>query len=159
MAHHLRMKELDDTDSRLLTALQMNAQLSASELSESLNLSASQISRRKQRLEEDGYITATVCKVDAAKLGLSVQAFVQVQTDAHTAQTHAAFLRLVKTQAEITGAWTMTGDADYLLRVYCADLPALNRFTQDVLLPHPSIGRVQSQIVMEELKDASALPV
>ena len=46
-----------------------------------------------------------------------------------------------------------------MLRVVCADLAALNRLVQDVLLPHPSIGRVQSQIVMEELKDAIALPL
>lgn len=153
------MNELDDTDSRLLTLLQTNAQMTATEMSEILNLSASQISRRRARLEADGYIAATICKLDAAKLGLAVQAFIQVQTEAHTAETHAAFMRLIKTQNEITGAWTMTGDADYLLRVYCADLPALNNFTQTVLLPHPSIGRVHSQIVMEELKDASALPL
>lgn len=153
------MKLLDQTDEHLLALLQADAQTSAAKLSQTLNLSASQISRRRQRLEEDGYITGTVCKVDAVKIGLTVQAFIQVQTDAHTKETHASFLRLIKTRREITGAWTMTGDADYLLRVYCADLPALNRFTQDVLLPHPSIGRVHSQIVMEDLKDASALPV
>ncbi|MBB5721405.1 DNA-binding Lrp family transcriptional regulator [Loktanella ponticola] len=153
------MKHLDDTDERLLALLQTDAQMSAAAMSKILNLSASQISRRRQRLEDDGYITATVCKLDAAKLGLSVQAFIQVQTDAHTKETHSTFLRLVKTRREITGAWTMTGDADYLLRIYCADLTALNRFTQDVLLPHPSIGRVHSQIVMEQLKDAEALPV
>ena len=153
------MNTLDHTDSRLLTLLQSNAQMTATEMSESLNLSPSQISRRKARLEAEGYITATVSKVDAAKLGLAVQAFIQVQTDAHTGETHSAFMRLVKTHREITGAWTMTGDADYLLRVYCADLPALNRFTQDVLLPHPSIGRVHSQIVMDELKDAGPLPI
>lgn len=153
------MKHLDDTDERLLALLQTDAHMSAAAMSKTLNLSASQISRRRQRLEDDGYITATVCKLDAAKLGLSVQAFIQVQTDAHTKETHSTFLRLVKTRREITGAWTMTGDADYLLRIYCADLTALNRFTQDVLLPHPSIGRVRSQIVMEQLKDAEALPV
>lgn len=152
------MKPLDHTDERLLALLQSNAQVSATDLSQTLNLSASQISRRRQRLEEDGYITGTVCKVDPAMIGLNVQAFIQVQTDTHTKETHSSFQRLVKTQREITGAWTMTGDADYLLRVYCADLPALNRFTQDILLPHPSIGRVHSQIVMEALKDTGALP-
>lgn len=153
------MKLLDSLDARLLTLLQRDAQTTAQELSETLNLSPSQISRRRQQLEKDGFIQKTIAKLDAAKLGLSVQAFVQVQTAAHTAETHTQFLNLIKTHPEITGAWTMTGDADYLLRIYCADLPALNRFTQDVILPHPSIGRVHSQIVMEELKDTGALPL
>ena len=52
----------------------------------------------------------------------------------------------------------MTGDADYLLRVYCEDLPQLNRLIQDVLLPHPAIARVHSQIVMDQLKHDAPLP-
>ena len=155
----LRMDDLDRTDLRLLHALQRNAQSTAAELSDLLNLSASQIGRRRQRLEAEGYITGVTARVDAKKLGLSVQAFIQVQTGAHAAETHGAFRKLVDRQPEIIAAWTMTGEADYMLRVVCADLAALNRLVQDVLLPHPSIGRVQSQIVMEELKDAIALPL
>lgn len=153
------MNTLDHTDIRLLELLQNSAQRSAQDLSEILNLSASQISRRRQRLEAEGYITGTTCTVSATKLGLSVQAFIQVQTGAHDTATHASFDKLIKSQKEITAAWTMTGDADYLLRVFCTDLRGLNRLIQDVLLPHPSIARVHSQIVMEQLKSDAALPV
>ena len=52
----------------------------------------------------------------------------------------------------------MTGDADYLLRVYCADLPDLNRLLHEVLLPHEAVARVHSQIVMDQLKQDSPLP-
>jgi len=157
--HTLRMNDLDRTDLRLLHALQRNAQATAADLSERLNLSASQIGRRRQRLETEGFITGVTARVDAKKLGFSVQAFVQVQTATHATETHGAFRKLVDRQPEITAAWTMTGEADYMLRVVCADLAALNRLIQDVLLPHPSVGRVQSQIVMEELKDATVLPL
>jgi len=156
---YLRMNDLDRTDLRLLYALQENAQSTAAELAELLHLSASQIGRRRQRLEAEGYITGTTTRVDGRKLGLSVQAFVQVQTGSHKVETHSAFLKLVNYQPEIMAAWTMTGEADYMLRVICADLAALNRLIQDVLLPHPSVGRVQSQIVMEELKDSMVLPL
>ena len=40
-----------------------------------------------------------------------------------------------------------------MLRVFCADLTALNELVQRTLLPHPAVARVQSQIVMERLKD------
>ena len=153
------MTELDYIDTRLLEMLQSNAQTSAQRLSEVLNLSPSQIGRRRQRLEQDGYITGTSCKVSAEKLGLSVQAFIEIQTGAQTAETHSAINRLIQSEREITAAWTMTGDADYLLRVFCTDLSALNRLIQNVLLPHPSIGHVHSQIVMDQLKADAALPV
>jgi len=88
-----------------------------------------------------------------------VQAFIQVHLDRHGPDTAKAFARLATTQTAITAAWTMTGDADYLLRVYATDLADLNRLIHDVLLPHPSVARVHSQIVMDQLKQDSPLPL
>jgi DNA-binding Lrp family transcriptional regulator len=150
---------LDTNDKRLLAALQANAQLTAQELGEILNLSPSQAGRRRQRLEENGLIRAYVARVDPRKAGLTIQAFVQVQMDRHTADAANSFARLVSQQPEMVSAWTMTGEADYLLRVYCSDLPALNRLIHEVLLAHPSVARVQSQIVMNQFKQDAALPV
>lgn len=150
---------LDATDSRLLAALQDNAQLTAQELGERLNLSASQAGRRRQRLEAEGYIRGYRAEVNPEKVGLNVQAFIQIVMATHTEQNARDFVRLTRTQPEIVGAWTLTGEADYLLRVYCADLSALNRLVQQVLLPHPAVSRVQSQIVMERVKPDAPLPV
>lgn len=150
---------LDPIDTKLLSALQKNAHLTAQELGELLNLSPSQAGRRRQRLEAEGYIQAYVARLDATRLGLAVQGFVQVHLGSHGPEQSASFARLVRTRAEITSAWTMTGDADYLLRVYCADLAGLNRLLHDVLLPHPAVARVQSQIVMDQLKTDGPLPM
>lgn len=150
---------IDETDKRLVAALQANAQLTSQELGEVLNLSPSQAGRRRQRLEDQGLIRAYVARIDAPKAGLTVQAFVQVQMDRHTADAARSFSALAQRQPEIVSAWTMTGEADYLLRVYCADLPALNRLIHEVLLGHPSVARVQSQIVMDQFKQDAALPV
>ena len=152
------MTKLDTIDLRIVDVLQHNATMTAQELSEVLNLSASQAGRRRQRLEQEGYIKNYVARPDPAKLGLTVQAFVQVQTATHDPKTHQAFLRLTQLQPEIIGAWTLTGEADYMLRIMCADLQALNRLVQDILLPHPAVGRVQSQIVMDQIKADAPLP-
>ena len=61
---------LDSIDRRLLGLLQQNAHLTANELGEALNLSASQAGRRRQRLEAEGYIRAYAAKLDAARLVL-----------------------------------------------------------------------------------------
>ena len=149
---------LDDTDTRLLAALQGNAHLTAQELGELLNLSPSQAGRRRQRLEADGIIQGYSARLDPLRLGLSVQGFVQVQLGTHGPEQSASFARLIRSRAEITRAWTMTGEADYLLRVYCSDLPALNALIHEVILPHPAVARVQSQIVMDQLKRDAPLP-
>lgn len=149
---------LDRTDSRLLAALQENATLTAQELGERLNLSPSQAGRRRQRLEAAGYVRGYTARLDPARLGLSVQAFVQVQMATHAPDAAKSFARLLEARPEVISAWTLTGEADYLLRVFCPDLPALNRLIHDVLLPHPAVARVQSQIVMDQMKADAPLP-
>ncbi|MGD1883463.1 MAG: Lrp/AsnC family transcriptional regulator [Paracoccaceae bacterium] len=149
---------LDAIDTRLLAALQKNAHLTAQDLSGILNLSASQVGRRRQRLEAEGYIEGYIARLDPARLGLLVQGFVQVHLATHGPEQSRSFARLVRNRPEITSVWTMTGDADYLLRVYCADLPSLNTLIHEVLLAHPAVARVQSQIVMDQLKRDGPLP-
>lgn len=149
---------LDKTDSRLLDVLQKDAHLTAQELGERLHLSASQAGRRRARLEARGYITGYGARLDPAQVGLHVQSFIQVQMASHNPEAGKAFARLISTRREVISAWTMTGEADCLLRVYCRDLPALNSLIHEVLLAHPSVARVHSQIVMDQMKPDAPLP-
>ncbi|WP_415234353.1 Lrp/AsnC family transcriptional regulator [Pseudorhodobacter sp.] len=149
---------LDDLDSRLLSEVQRNAMLTAQELGERLNLSASQAGRRRQRLEAEGYITGYTARLNPDLVGLTVQAFVQIQVASHAPDGVRSFANLISQRPEIISAWTLTGEADYLLRVWCADLAGLNSLIHDVLLPHPAVSRAQSQIVMDQFKPDTALP-
>ncbi len=153
------MANLDRTDIALLALLQKDAQMTSEKLGERLNLSASQIGRRRQRLEAEGYIESYRARLDAHRLGLSVQAFVSVQMATHAPDKVATFTRILETNRQVVSVWTLTGEADYLLRVYCADLAALNELIHGQLLPHPAVARVQSQIVMNQLKADAPLPV
>lgn len=150
---------MDSVDRRLLAELQRRAEMTAQDLGEVLNLSPSQAARRRARLEAEGVIAGYGARLDPCRLGLSVQAFVQVQMAAHNADNAASFVRLVNTLPEVVGCWTLTGEADYLLRVWVRDLPALNDVIHHRLLPHPAVARVQSQIVMNQPKADSGLPV
>ncbi|PWJ18224.1 DNA-binding transcriptional regulator, Lrp family [Jannaschia seohaensis] len=157
---NIRMESrMDDLDRALLRALQRDATLTAEALGRLLNLSPSQAGRRRARLEQAGLIRATVARLDPGKLGLTVQAFVQVQMATHTPDRARAFLRLLEAEPRVASVWTMTGEADYLLRVWCADLAALNDLLHRVLLPHESVARVQSQIVLDQPKRDAPLPV
>lgn len=150
---------LDQIDRRLLIALQGNAQLTAQELGEILHMSSSQAGRRRQRLEAAGYITGYRAQLSPAKLGLHVEAFIQVITATHDPKITSSFMAHLDTLPEVTNVWTLTGEADYLLRVFCTDLNALNALVHKSLLPHKAVARVQSQIVMDKLKADAPLPV
>lgn len=153
------MARLDHIDLRLLTLLQNDANLTSERLGEKLGLSASQVGRRRHRLEAEGIIEGYRARLSAGRLGLSVQAFVTVQMATHAPELVQTLTRVLKLRPEITSAWTLTGEADYLLRVYCEDLAALNVLIHQVLLPHPAVARVQSQIVMDQIKADGPLPI
>ncbi|HRK42655.1 MAG TPA: Lrp/AsnC family transcriptional regulator [Gemmobacter sp.] len=150
---------MDSLDTRLLAEVQRRADITAQELGVVLNLSPSQAARRRARLEAEGVIAGYRARLEPRKLGLTVQAFVQVQMAAHNADNAASFVRLVQSLPEVVGCWTLTGEADYLLRVWVSDLPGLNGLIHHRLLPHPAVARVQSQIVMDQPKADSGLPL
>ncbi|MBM7066602.1 Lrp/AsnC family transcriptional regulator [Actibacterium sp. 188UL27-1] len=149
---------LDETDCRLLDALQTDAHLTAEKLGQLLNLSPSQAGRRRQRLEAEGYINGYAARLNPRAVGLSVQAFIHVHMASHAPDAAKSFARMIAARREVISAWTLTGEADYLLRIFCEDLTNLNDLIHTVLLPHPSVARVQSQIVMDQLKADAPLP-
>ena len=73
--------ELDSYDWKLLKALQTNARLSNVALSEQVNLSPSQCSRRLQRLEQSHLIEAYSTRLNSTELGYQVTAFVSITLD------------------------------------------------------------------------------
>ncbi len=152
------MTPLDGFDLALLAALQEDGRLTNQELAERVNLSASQCSRRRLRLEQEGVVRGYRAVLSARALHLTIVAFVQVTLAAHSKENAENFKQLVRQRPEILDGYTLTGEADYLLRVVTADLEALSDFVNEVLLPHPAVARVQSRIVLDRLKEAGPLP-
>lgn len=153
------MTALDAFDRKLLDALQRDCSRTNAELGETVGLSASQISRRRERLEQEGVIRAWRADLEASRLGLDVIAFVRVTLAAHSGDNARRFRDLVRITPEILEAHAVTGGTDYLLKIVVADLKALSKLVGETLLPHKSVARVQSEIVLESLKDERVLPI
>ncbi len=150
---------LTRTDQLILSTLQNNAELTAHQLGQTLDLSPSQAHRRRQRLESEGYISEITAKLDPVRVGLVIQAFLFVTVDLNGSKSSEPLVRLIHSLPQIVGAWNLTGDAGYLLRVFCRELSDLQHLVHDVLLCHESVARVQSHIVMDQSKQDSPLPV
>lgn len=150
---------LDGFDVKLLAALQGNAALTNADLGAVIGLSASQVSRRRTRLEEAGVIRGYRAALDPEALGLTVTAYVGVTLGAHSKENAARFRKMVKAMAEVQEAYTLTGDVDYMLKIVVADLKALSRIINDELLPQEAVHNVRSSIAMDTLKDDNLLPL
>ncbi len=153
------MIDIDPFDLTLLASLQEDGRLTNQQLAERVNLSASQCSRRRLRLETAGVIRGYRAVLSARALDLEIAAFVQITLATHTQENAESFQALIRNSPEILDAYTLTGEADYLLRVVTRNLDALSRLVNDRLLPHPSVARVQSRIVLERLKENGPLPL
>ncbi|MCH4554382.1 winged helix-turn-helix transcriptional regulator, partial [Aestuariibaculum sp. L182] len=77
------MEQLDAFDRKILSSLQEDGRLTNNELSERINLSASQCSRRRSRLEEEGFIRGYRAEIDREKLGLGIVNIISVTLATH----------------------------------------------------------------------------
>ncbi len=150
---------MDDVDRRLLIAIQADGGRTNQQLAEEVGLSASQISRRRQQLEADGLIEGYTARLSPARLGFGVRAFVHVTLSPHSPDNARRFADLVRRTPEVQEAHALTGPSDYLLKVTVRGLSDLTALINEVLLPHESVERVRSEIMLETLKETTALPL
>lgn len=151
--------QVDDFDRKLLRLLQRDARLTNNELAAEINLSASQCSRRRMRLEEAGIIRGYRAELDREKLDLGIVNIITVTLATHNRDNAQRFARLIKSLPEVLEAYSLTGEMDYIIKVVTPDLRSLSAFVSDVLLPHESVQHVKTAIVLDTLKEGAALPI
>jgi DNA-binding Lrp family transcriptional regulator len=77
----------------------------------------------------------------------------------HSPDNAKRFRALVNRVDDIQEAYSLTGDADYLLKAVLRDLKSLSDIVNNVLMPHQSVAHVRSSIVLDRLKESSKLPL
>lgn len=150
---------LDAIDRKILGILQDNARIANNELADAVGLSPSPCLRRVRVLEERGIIRKYVTLVDPGLIGLPVSVFVNVSLERQIEQALNRFEAAIRTRPEVMECYLMTGDADYLLRVVCADLAAYERFLLDHLTQVPGVASIRSSFALKQVKYSTALPL
>lgn len=153
------MIDVDGFDLKMLAALQDDGRLTNQQLADAVGLSASQCSRRRTRLEEDGIVAGYHADLAAERLGFNVVAFVHITLATHSPDNAKHFRDLVQRVDDVQEAYSLTGDADYLLKIILRDLKSLSDIVNNVLMPHPSVAHVRSSIVLDRLKATTKLPL
>jgi len=150
---------LDRHDIRLLAALQTNTHSTHQALGEAIHLSASQVSRRIQRLETAGFINAHVALLDPTRLGLGVRAISYVTLTRHGGDEGDSFERDILGIPEVVECFAVTGESDYILKIFAADLPALSESVLKRLTRLKGVASIRSNIVLQCIKSTTELPL
>ncbi len=152
------MISVDAFDLKILSALQDDGRLTNQQLADLVGLSASQCSRHRMRLEEEG-ISGYHADLASEALSFGVIAFIHITLATHSPDNAKRFRALVNRVDDIQEAYSLTGDADYLLKAVLRDLKSLSDIVNNVLMPHQSVAHVRSSIVLDRLKESSKLPL
>jgi Lrp/AsnC family transcriptional regulator, leucine-responsive regulatory protein len=123
--------ELDETDRRLIEALDRNARTSTADLARLVGLSPQSTADRVRRLEDLRVIAGFTVKLDPAALGLGIAAYIRVRPAMGELPRVAKLLAEIP---EIVECDRVTGDDCFIAKVFVARVEDLERVI-DRLLP------------------------
>ncbi|MCM2560978.1 Lrp/AsnC family transcriptional regulator [Lutimaribacter sp. EGI FJ00015] len=149
---------LDDTDKKILRALQQDAGQSLDEIARQVGSSKTPVWNRIRKMREAGIMGPQTVVLDPEKLGFDACFFVLIRTAEHDAAWQADFLRALQNRPEVLEAHRLAGDIDYILKVRVANARAYDAFYQ-ALISEVKVHNVTALLSMEEIKSTTILPV
>ena len=150
---------LDTVDAKILDLIQHDAGLSVAEISERVGLSSSPCWRRIKRLEDVGVIQRRVTILDRERLGLGFEVYCTVKLSLPTMENLEAFEQAIAKMPEVMQCATVTGAADYELRVVTRDMHSFDDFLRSKLLSLGLVSNIESRIVVRSVKNTTAAPL
>ncbi|MBR6270218.1 MAG: Lrp/AsnC family transcriptional regulator [Bacteroidales bacterium] len=150
---------LDKTDIQILKILQENGRITVRELSQKVHLSPTPVFDRMRRLESSGVIKQYAAVLDAAKLGRGFTVFCSVRLRRMGKEIANDFVERIKDIPEVAECYNISGEYDYLLKIYAPDMQYYNEFIINVLGTIESLGSIQSSFVMNPIKTSPGLVI
>ena len=153
------METLDDMDLHILRILQENSNLTTKELAAKVHLSSTPVFERLKRLEREGYIKKYVAILDPKKLDRGFMVFCSVKLKQLNTQVAKEFTEAIIKIPEVTACYNISGDFDYLLKIYASSMKSYQEFLINKLGQLESLGSLQSVFVMDEIKQSYSFPI
>ena len=150
---------LDEKDILILKTLQEDADLTNRQLAARVHLSPTPVYERVRRLKEEGYIKRISAILDVEKLNCSFVAFCYIKMKQHTYENATKFMEAVQHLDEVGECYNISGDFDFLMKVYVSSMKEYQQFVLRILGDLDCIGGLSSSFVMGEVKSTHCIPV
>ncbi|PJE26362.1 transcriptional regulator, AsnC family [Pseudooceanicola antarcticus] len=151
-------EKIDQTDRRILRALQIDSSRSQRELAEDVGLSQNALWRRLKNLESQGVIHGYGARVDPVAVGMGLVTFSMIRTRHHSADWLKALRQVLIATPEVVGFYRISGDYDYMLKIATEDIAAFDRVYQHITA-RIELDTVTSYFAMESIIDDRPLPL
>lgn len=143
---------LDATDIRILGAVQRHGPLSKTALADIVNLSPTPCRERLNRLRAAGVIRGYRAEIALARVCNFTMVVVTVALTHHRKLDFERFEAHIRDLPEITECIATGGGMDYVLKVYCRNLPAFQSLMEELLAAEIGIERYRIYIATREVK-------
>lgn len=147
--------KLDDIDRRLLQLLQQDSRQTNKALSVKTGLSVTAVYERIRKLEREGVIGRYVALLDKKKIEQAFVVFCHIRLVQHSREFLTRFESQVRKLEEVHECYHVSGDYDYILKVFVRDMEAYREFMVSKLTTLEHIGSTQSSFVISEVKNST----
>lgn len=149
--------KIDTTDQKILQLLQEDAKMTTKEIAFKLELSVTAIYERIKKLEKSGVIMKYVALVDKSKIEKDFMVLCQVRLVQHTKENVSRFEREILKLDEVLECIHVSGDYDYILKIYEKNMKAYRDFLVNKLTAIKGIGSTQSNFMINEVKNNTVI--
>jgi Lrp/AsnC family transcriptional regulator for asnA, asnC and gidA len=145
--------KVDNVDLKILEILMQDAKKPYTEVAKRAFVSGGTVHVRMSKMEEAGIVEKTTLKVNYAKLGYDITAFIGIflQKSALYEQVMTA----LKTIPEVTSIHYTTGNYSMFVKIHCKDTNHLKVVLHDKIQQIEGIERTETMISLEESLDRS----
>ncbi len=150
--------KLDKIDLQILKILQEHSKITNLDLSKQIGLSPAPTLERVKKLEQSGIIESYHAVVNQQSIGLNVKTFVLVSLAWQKEGALNHFLDKIKAIDEITECYIITGEADFLIKIVCKDIPTYEKLLFKTLSQIEEIERLKTLMTLSTVKDSRILP-
>ncbi len=155
---HDASSKLDKLDFKILQILQENSKITNLDLSKRIGLSPAPTLERVKKLEQTDVIASYHAKVNPNNMGLHVSSFVMGTLAWHKPDAMNNFLAKIQRIEEIVECYVITGDADFLMKIVCKDIPTYEQLLFKTLSQIEEIERLKTLMSLSLAKGSSILP-
>ena len=148
---------LDTIDKKLINLLQQDSKQTTKQLSLQLNLSVTAVYERVKKLENQKIIEKYVAIVNKNKIEKSFLVFCHIKLMQHSKEYLNTFEYEVLKLEEVSECFHVSGDYDYILKIYVKDMDAYRNFVVTKLTAIKHIGSTHSTFAIEQVKNTTAI--
>ena len=149
--------KLDQIDKKLINLLQENSKQTTKQLSLQLGLSVTAVYERIRKLEKETVIKQYVALINKDKVAKSFLVFCHIKLEKHTKENITVFEREINQLPEVTECFHVSGDYDYILKIYVKDMAEYRDFMVNKLTAIQHVGSSQSMFTIGEVKNSNMI--